>query len=378
MVQLEDAPAARPFGEESRMIGSWRPLALAAALNVTLVVAAASAQSVIVVHAPPGSTIDVAMNTAAIGSATADAQGQATVPLGAAALGGRPSINVRLYVDRCETTRRVVLVEPGLQAAPAGACVRQDIPGVYRMLPASTFVVDVGTPEPSVRLRQGPAPAEWFVDEADRPKKARPDVTPQAGFMLFAGGGVGVLNNAITIGCGNVTACEGGTTKLAGQAGVTIWATKYLAIEGAYVKHLGVSAVGSGTDYKFDHSFSTHVATATLKLGLPLNRARPYILGGVNHTWSTTTTSQSVDDTTVTVDTTTTTIPGGSQTFEWESRGWGWVAGLGIEIPVTRMWTIYTEAGAVKLRGDDSAGGEGRLDDRILYGVVGLRIRLGK
>lgn len=360
------------------MIASWRPLTLAAALNVTVVVAAASAQSVIVVHAPPGSTIDVAMNTTAIGSATADAQGRATVPVGAAALGGKPSTNVRLYVDTCDTRRRVVLVEPGLPAIPPDACVRQDIPGVYRMLPVSTFVVELGTPAPSVRLRQGAAPAEWFVEEADRPKKARPDVTPQAGFMLFAGGGVGVLSNAIKIGCGTVTACEGGTTKLAGEAGVTIWATKYLAIEGAYLKHLGVSAVGSGTDYQFDHDFSTHVATATVKLGLPLDRVRPYILGGVNHTWSTTTTAQSIDDTTVTVDTTTTTIPGGSQTFEWKTKGWGWVAGLGLEIPVTRMWTIYGETGAVSLKGDDSDGGEGRLDDRILYGVVGVRIRLGK
>ncbi|MDO8835541.1 MAG: hypothetical protein Q7V01_08085 [Vicinamibacterales bacterium] len=360
------------------MIVSWRPLALAAVLNVTMVVAAASAQSVIVVHAPPGSTIDVAMNTAAIGSVTADAQGQATVPLGAAALGGRPSINVRLYVDRCDTRRRVVLVEPGQQAVPAEACVRQDIPGVYRMLPVSTFVVELGAAEPSVRLRQGPAPAEWFVAEADRPQKSRPDVTPQAGFMLFAGGGVGMLSNAITIGCGNVAGCEGGTTKLAGMAGATVWATRYLAIEGGYAKHLGVTAKGAATGYQFDHSFSTHVATATLKLGLPLNRVRPYILGGANHTWSTSTTTQTIDDSTVTVDTTTTTIPGGTQNFEWETKGWGWTAGLGMEIPVTRMWTIYVETGAVKLRGDDTGGGEGRLDDRILYGLMGLRIRLGK
>lgn len=360
------------------MIASWRPLTLAAALNVTVVVAAASAQSVMVVHAPPGSTVDVAMNATAIGSATADAQGRATVPLGSDALGGRPSINVRLYVDRCDARRRVVLVEPGLQAIPAETCVRQDIPGVYRMLPVSTFVVELGTADPSVRLRQGPAPAEWFVEEADRPTKGRPDVTPRAGFMLFGAGGVGVVNNEADLACGNVTDCKGSGTKLMGTAGATIWATRYLGIEGAYVKHLNVTAEGAGTDYKFDSAFSTHIVTAALTLGLPLDRARPYVKGGLNHTWSTTTTTQTINDTTVTVDNTTTTIPGGTQTFEWQTKGWGWVAGLGIEVPVSRMWTIYSEAGALSLNGDDTAGGEGRVDDRVLYWVAGVKIRLGK
>ena len=360
------------------MIAPWRPLALAAAIHVTAVVGAATAQTVMVTHAPPGSTIEVAINTALLGTVTADAQGRATVPMGAAVLGAKAFLNVRLYVDTCDTTRRVVLVEPGVQPLAAGACGRQDIAGVYRLLPVSTFVVDLG-PSPFVRLRQGPAPAEWFLEESERATRAaRPDVTPRAGMMLFGGGAVASFKDAVTVACGNVPDCSGGTLKAAGTAGATIWATKWLALEGSYLKPMSVKASGKATDYTFDDSLGLHVATAAVKIGFPAARVRPYAVGGMTYHWSTSSMAQTINDTTVTVDNVTTTIPGGAQTFELKTRGWGWMAGVGMEVPVSRLWTIYTEASRFALKGDDVDGGEGRLNERLFVFVVGVQIRLGR
>jgi opacity protein-like surface antigen len=359
------------------MFGSWRPLIVAAALSVTMT-AAASAQTVMVLRTAPGGAVDVAMNADLVGSATADQQGKASVTLGPGVMGGRPTMNVRVYVDACDSRRRVVLVEPGAQAIAPENCARQDIAGVYRLLPVSTFVVDVSGEAPSVRLRQGPAPGEWFLEEAELAlRRSRPDVTPRPGFMFFAAGGLNQSRDAVAIACGNVTDCSGGGTKLTAMGGTTVWFTRFFGIEAAYLKPLAVKSTGKGDYYAFDNNFSTHVVLATAKVGWPLERARPYVMGGINYTWSTSTTEQSVDDTTVTVDEVTTTIPGGTQTFELKTKGLGWTVGAGVEIPVTRMWTIYTEAGGYKAKGDDVDGGEGRLDDRMLYWVVGLKLRLG-
>jgi len=360
------------------MIASWRPLCVAAALSVTTA-AAASAQTVLVLRTAPGGAVEVAMNAERVGSATADQQGTATVTMAATVLGGRPSMNVRIYVDSCASLRRIVFVEPGAQALAADACARQDIAGVYRLLPVSTFVFDVSGDAPSVRLRQGPAPPEWFLEEAAlAARRSRPDVTPMPGFMFFAAGGLNQSRDAVITACGNITDCKGRSTTLSGMGGTTVWFTRYFGIEAAYLKPLAIKSEGQGDYYDFDNTFSTHVVLATAKLGWPFLRARPYVAGGINYTWSTSTTNQTVDELTVTEGGVTTTIPGGTQTLEMKTKGLGWTVGGGLEVPVTRTWTLYTEAGGYKAKGKAQDGGEGRLDDRTLYWVLGLKVRLGK
>ena len=361
------------------MIASGRQLVLAAALSVTMATAV-SAQTVMVLRTAPGGAVDVAMNADLVGSATADQEGKASVALGSGAMGGRQSMNVRLYVDVCDGKRRIVLVEPGAQAIEPGGCARQDIVGVYRLLPVSTFVVDVAGDLPTVRLRQGTAPAEWFLEEAELALlRTRPDVTPLPGFMLFAGGGFGQSRDAVGTACGSVTDCSGGGTKLSAMGGTTIWFTRYFGLEAAYQKPLAVKSKGKGDYYAFDNAFSTHVFLASAKVGIPLQRARPYIMGGINYTWSRSVTNETIQDTTVTSDDgVTTTIPGGTQQFEMKTRGLGWLAGVGLEVPVAKSWTIYTEVGGYTARGKDQDGGEGRLDDRMLYWTTGLKFRLGR
>ncbi len=361
------------------MIAPWRPVALAVALNVTVMAGAVVAQSVTVMKGSPGTTVEVAMNTAVVGKATVDDQGRASVALGPTAMAGRTAINVRLYVDTCEGLRRVVVVESTETALAADTCGRRDIPGVYRLLPQSSFVVDIGTDAPSVRLRQGEAPREWFEEPAERPKGLRYDWAPRPGVMFFAGGGLGSLSHPVSQSCGSVTDCKGGSNWFAGTAGTTVWLFPFLGLEGSYVKHLDVTTKGKASSYSFDSSYSSHVAEGTIKLGWAFNRVRPYLSGGFTYTWSTLTTTEKVEDTTVTVDDTyTVTIPGGTQTLELRTKGWGWTAGAGMEIPVAKLWNLYTEVGRRAMNGHDIEGGENQLDERMTYWVVGVKIRLGK
>jgi hypothetical protein len=100
------------------MMEAWRPLACAAALNLIVAGGVATAQTVVVTNAPPGSTIELALNAETIGSAKADPGGQARLSVNLVDHGGKTETDVRVYVDICASLRRVVLVERGLQPAP--------------------------------------------------------------------------------------------------------------------------------------------------------------------------------------------------------------------------------------------------------------------
>ena len=109
------------------MTRSGRALTLAATLNVILA-CTAHAQTVIVRSAPPGSTIDLTVNTEAAGTTTADAAGDARLTLNMFTAPGKTETDAYLYVDFCKDNRRVLIVERSGQPAPveAGCDRRQE------------------------------------------------------------------------------------------------------------------------------------------------------------------------------------------------------------------------------------------------------------
>lgn len=360
------------------MMAPWRPLAFVAALNVTVLVGVATGQTVIVTNAPPGSAVEVALNAATIGTATADAGGLATLAVNMPGLSEKGEAQAHFFVDVCDKLRRVVLVEPGLQPLPQAPCARREIAGVYLVRSVTTFVVNVGEPEPTVRLRQGPAPPQWLSGEVERDRGAAPAFPLPTGLAAFGGGGLGKSSNASTEACGNAPACTGDDMRLALNGGVAFWITPFLAAEGRYVRPAEFTARGSGTGYSFSSSQSTNVLTIAARAGLPAGRIRPYGFAGANYHRAAITTSQTMEDTTVTVDGNPITIKGGTQTWVLNTGGWGWLFGGGLEIWLTPSFGLYGDVLFASLRGSNRDGGEGSLKDRLTVMTGGATFRIGR
>jgi hypothetical protein len=365
----------RDVYEEPGMRAPWRPLVAAAALNL-IVTAAAAAQTVIVTKAPPGATVELVVNSAVAGTAPADAAGRATFALAPEARGGKKESDAYVFVEYCDNLRRVILVEPGMEGFPAGQCPRREVQGAYIVREITTLVINVSETAPAVLVRQGKAPAGWLTEEADQPPAAKPANAPGRGLFGFAGGGLASFGNAALFACGS-SECTGSTMPLTFTAGATFWLNPYIAFEGAYLKPSEVRLDGGiDTLYQFTSGLTTDVLTMVGKLGLPLAYVRIYGFGGATWNRAHWDTLETIDDQTVIVDGVETTVTGGAQSLDLYTQGWGWLAGAGMEIPVSKRIMIFGEGGRATLKGDDRQGGEGKLDDRLLYFVAGIRVRI--
>jgi hypothetical protein len=354
------------------MMKSLRLLALTAAFSVTVGVGAARAQSVVVRQAPPGSNIEVVLNSAVVGSTKADAAGDARLPLNLSTHIGKTEIDANVYVDACENLRRVVIAERGSQLpAPQEGCERREVSGLFHVRRVTTLVVNVGAQNPTLLLIQG----SYSLGPQGPPR-----VWPPApgGLVLFGGGGFATFRDAVAVACGNVGSCGGDSAFGAYTAGVTYWFIPYLAAEVSYLKPTQLSVDGSGATYRFTTNLDAHVATVAGKIGVPIGPVRLYGQIGGNFHRAVSGTTQTIDDATVTIDGVTQTIPGGTQTFELETAGWGWVFGGGLEAWVTRSFGLYAEAGRAALKGTETNDGEAVMDDGVTSLVIGARIRIGR
>lgn len=350
------------------MVNPWRPLALAALVNLIPGAGVAAAQTVIVRNAQPGSTIELVVNAETVGSATVDASGVATLTAKMFTTPDKRQTDANLYLDVCPDKRRILLVERGeaAQLQDVG-CNRTESVGLFLIRPVSTLVVDVTTPIPTVMLRQGPV-----------------DLNPQApttpvatGLVLFGGAGLGRFRDAITLACGNVEDCAADTWGITFTAGGEYWISRFIAAEVSYIRRSELDVDGRGSTFDFNSSLDTHVTSVAGKVGVPLGPTRVYGKAGGNYLRATTGTTQITEDTTVTIDGVEQTIQGGTLTSEIKFSGWGWTLGGGFEVWIKRAFAIYTEAGLVGLKGSPRADVEGALDDRLTYVVVGARIRIG-
>jgi hypothetical protein len=367
------------------MMVAWRPLACAAALTVIVSGGVATAQTVIVTNAPPGSAVELALNAETIGSAKADPGGQATLAVNLADHGGKTETDVRVYVDICSSLRRVVLVERGLQPAPPGeTCARRELIDLLLFRQVTSLVVDVKETNPAVWVRQGPVPAAWLRQGSEEVTAARNAMELPTGLVLFGGGGFAKFRDAVAVACGSMANCTGDLTQVAYTGGAEFWFTKFLSAEATYLKPTDVTATGDGDYYRFNSILSTHIFTFAGKLGVQAGPVRIYGKGGATYHRALSTTTETIDDRTVTVgdptvgDTTEEIVKGGTQVFQLETSGWGWMFGGGLEGWVSPTLAFYMEGGYDKIRGGDRSNGEGQIRDRVIYAVMGIRVHIGR
>jgi opacity protein-like surface antigen len=353
---------------------------LAAALTVTGAGGVATAQTVVVVKAPPGATVELGLNAATIGTATADAAGIATLMVNLESRGRKPEADARILVDVCEKARRVTLIEAGWEAPPpAAGCARHQIFGVFYLQKITTVVVSAGEQAQAVWIKQGPAPEAWLRDlPTDTTKEKGPDVAVPSGLVFFGGVGLSKYKNAATVSCGTGASCTSDDNQIAGWLGGEYWIRPFLAASFGYLKPGGATANGDGTGYRFDSSLDPNVVTMTGKVGVPFGRFRAYGEIGASYNWTTRTTNQTMDEQTLTVDGVTVVVPGGTQTFKLKTDGWSWMWGGGVEFWISKSLAIWGEYSWAGLKGNASGGGEGTLDDSLTSVFAGVRFRLGK
>lgn len=338
------------------MMKPLRLLIAAAALNVTIGAAGATAQTVIARHVPASETIELFLNTTKVGTATADANGDATLPLNLRDNNaGQTDIDANVFVDTCDKLRRIIVAERGQPvAAQEPGCERREVLGLYLVRRVNTLVVDVGGPNPTMMLVKGP-----FGLGPEKPGPKAPK-----GLVLFGGAGLADFRDAVAISCGTAAPCDGKNAGLTYVAGATLWITRFLAAEGTYIKPRNATVSGSGTDYKFDSTLDAKVVTISGRLGVPIGPVRLSGLAGTNYHDAILTTNQTIKDQ--------------SQTFKIETRGWGWVFGAGIEIWTAPVFALYADAGIAGLRGVPVGGGEARFNERLRYVTIGARVKIGR
>src|SRR5688500_1386088 len=255
------------------MMKPTRLLAVAAAIHVTVGVGRASAQTLIVRHAPIGSTVELMVNSTKAGTAQADAAGDVRIPINLPAHISKSEIDARVYVDVCDSLRRVLVVERNTAPPPSETdCARQEITGIFEVRRVSTLVVNAAGPVATLLLRQGPyslrPPTAWRL----APK----------GLVVFGGGGFAKYPSALEFGCEGVTTCAGDDSGAAYTGGAEYWFTRYIAAEGGYFKPPELTVTGSGTGYRFNSSLDPHVVTIAGKVGVPIGPVRLYAKAGVN------------------------------------------------------------------------------------------------
>lgn len=333
-----------------------RLLVAAAALNVTIGAAVATAQTVIVRKVPAGDTIELFLNTSKVATATVDANGDATLPLNLRETNaGKTDIDANVFVEACDKLRRVLVVERGQPAAaPQAGCDRREILGLYVVRRDNTLVVDAGGANPTMMMVKG---SYGLGPEKPGPRAPK-------GLVLFGGGGLADFRDAVAISCGTASPCDGKNAGLTYVAGATVWLTRFLAAEGTYIKPRNATASGSGTDYNFNSTLDAQVITITGRIGIPAGPVRLSGFAGTNYHDALLTTKETIKDQ--------------SQTMEVETRGWGWVFGAGLEIWTAPAFALYADAGIAGLRGVPVGGGEVRFNDRLRYVTIGARVRIGR
>ena len=174
-----------------------RPLVFAAALSVTLGIDAATAQSVIVRSATPGSKVELVLNDETVGSSPVAAGGDATVTADLQATLHKAEAGVHVFLDTCPDLLRVLLVEAGLQPPVSGAgCTRNSIAGLFAVRGATTFVMDVHNPTRRCGCVVGSARRSWLGLEAPGRHFGKDWPDARNGLELFAGGGAVLARRA--------------------------------------------------------------------------------------------------------------------------------------------------------------------------------------
>ncbi len=332
----------------------WRPLALAGVLSAIGAVTAA-AQTVVIRGVPAGSSAEVVQGASRVTGAP-DAGGDAVLT-GALTAPGETRVN--FYTDICETVRRLVIVDRDAVPPPAGpGCARTPIAGVFVIQPISTIVINTSGTTPSVLLRQGPF--DFRATQTDG------GTEPPAGLVIFGGGGYGKLHEARDMSCGGIAECPGSDTGFGFGGGIGFWFTPYAGLEASYYKPKRALFEGAVGNSLFQTTLEPQVLMFVAKLGVPAGPMRIYAMGGA--TWHR-----------ATIRTTQEGLEAIEDEFELRTAGWGWTFGGGVEAWLAPAVAIYAEGGRAALKGGGiESFGEGKLDERMTFAIVGLKVSLNR
>ncbi|HXW06070.1 MAG TPA: hypothetical protein VD833_12610 [Vicinamibacterales bacterium] len=353
----------------------WWRLAAATALNLSLGLGTAAAQTVVVRHVKTGMPVHLVLNTTDSGSAAADEAGNARLEADMQAAMKKDETDAYAYIDRCADAVRVYLVERGVQPPPpAGDCTQQQVGGLFWLRDISSLVIDAGGPNVTMRLKQGGVPEAWMSDRPDDPAFRR---TAPTGLVLFGGGGLSTFSTVGGLACGDVGSCQSDDTGLAWSGGVAYWLNRFAAFEAAYIRPASATATADEPTYRFESELDAHLLTLGGNIGAPIGAVRLYgKVGAVYHRASFTTT-QTIDPQTVTIDGVEQTSDGGTQSYDLRTGGWSYMFGGGMEAWAKPSFAIYVEAGRALLKGEHLDVGEGSIDDRTTYILAGVRFRIG-
>jgi hypothetical protein len=347
----------------------WRPLIAAAAL-LTAAAGVTSAQTIIVTKAPPGSNVEVVFNSTPVGSATVNAEGTATIAVPQTA---QPAgdIDTFLYVDTCDTVRRVVIVDRTQGVPPEGSgCKRAQVPGLFLVRRVSTLVVNVEG-NPTVLLRQG----RFTPPKEGTAHNWSPSPT---GLVIYGGGNLSFFRDPVVLACGNLSDCSGDASVLGFNVGASYWLSRFVAAEFVYLRPSEVQSEGQLENIRFNSFLNAHILTVAGKAGIPAGPARIFGKIGASYHRASFGTIQRHEPVTTTVDGVTTTVEGGIQTFVAETTGWGWAFGGGTEFWLRPSFGFYVEGGYSGISGAGEKDFDAIIEDRIIYFAVGAQIRIGR
>jgi hypothetical protein len=351
--------------------------AAAAACVVILTGGVANAQTVIVRNAPPAATIEVLLNDTKFPAVTADTSGDATIAIALPA--NLTETDVHIFTEACGNTRRVLLVERGLQPpASPQPCDRRDVFGFFLTRPVTTFVVDLEKPDPVVNIRQGPVPPRWLA-RGEAAEESHINLPPAPkGLVLFGGAGFAMSSDVAAVICGTLATCEANDFNSSFAIGATYWVKPFLGAQVAYLRPSDVTANGTSDIYRFNSTRKMDLLTLAGTAAATFGGVRLYAQGGTNYHRATLSTTETIDDVTLTVNDVAQIVKGGTQSFELKTAGWGWLAGGGIEIWVKPALAFYIDVARVRLQGGAVGGGEGAMDDNMTYVMFGARVHIGR
>jgi hypothetical protein len=183
--------------------------------------------------------------------------------------------------------------------------------------------------------------------------------------ILSAGIGGASFAEAVSQACGDAVPCAGDGLRRNGAVSASYWFNRFLAAEVGYVQPSSVNTTGSGTSFTFTSSLESRLLTIDGKTGGQLGPVRIYGLAGVNHASATSTTVQNATAGTIAM-----------ETFALKAEGWGWLAGGGVEGWVARRVGLYVEGDAITIKGSAVNGGQGAINDTLIFVTGGVRIAI--
>ena len=194
---------------------------------------------------------------------------------------------------------------------------------------------------------------------------------------MSGGAGITTFRDVTGQACGNASDCNGRDYDFSFSVAVAFWLTRFLAAEGSFVRPSSFNVVGNDTGYRFNTDFSPYLWTIAGKVGVPLGPVRPYGLAGMNYHQATSSTTNTIEDRTITLeDGSTQTIPGGIQTYNLKTQGWGWLLGGGIEAWVGRRIAIFGQLSRAQVKGHTSDS-IFSINDRVTIILAGASVRIG-